>query len=362
MIRLNLEIADTGRHDALQLRALSAMFLVLADGGKADQVREQLAQKTPERAVGASPALAAPYAGAKLDPADNPATGMPSPAEAFAGHGSPELDVDAAKLEALAGPGAAGATAQDLDLPPPAAAFGGAGNVPAVPAPSNGPPALPAVTPQTVPPGSPASNPASPPVPGNVPPPAAAPALAGSINSAPGVELDSEGIPWDASIHASTKAKIANGTWKVKRGTGETFLLERKALLKAAVAAGGNVAPAGAPATPQGNVSAPPAGGAGAPVPPPPSNPGNAPAATPTPQASQQTTPAAAGSNGAVTMAQVLPRVTSAITAGLLTPDSAAAIVRELSDGKIDNVAMLAVAPQLLAPFAARLDLLGIPA
>jgi hypothetical protein len=231
---------------------------------------------------------------------------------------------------------------QDIDLPPPAAAFGGAGNVPPVPAPVAGNPAI--STPQT----------------GSLPPaPSSAPSAAGAPA---GVELDAEGIPWDASIHASTKAKIANGTWKVKRGTGEAYLIERKALLRRP-SAGGNAAPAGVPATPPANALVPPPAGAGAPVsPPPPSNPGNVPAgAIPTPQASPQTTPAAAGSSGAVTMAQVLPRVTAAISAGLLTPDSAAAIVRELSGGKIDNVAMLAVAPQLLAPFAARLDVLGIP-
>ena len=34
----------------------------------------------------------------------------------------------------------------------------------------------------------------------------------------PGVELDERGIPWDSRIHARTKTKIANGTWKRKRG------------------------------------------------------------------------------------------------------------------------------------------------
>lgn len=328
MIRLNLEIADTGRHDAVQLRALSAMFLVLADGGKADQVRAALEEKTTaarsERTVGASPALAAPYgaqvigAAAQLDPADNPEAGIPTPSEAFAG--SPELDAD---------------------LPPPAAAFaGGAGNVPV---PVAGNPAISAPKTESLPP-----------VPSSVPSAAGAPA------NVAGVELDVEGIPWDASIHASTKAKLASGAWKVKRGTPELYLKERKELLRQAVAAGGN---AGAPATPPASAAVPPPAGAGAPpVPPAPSSAGNVPAPIPTPQASAQTTPGMAGSSGVVTMAQVLPRVTAAISAGLLTPDSAAAIVRELSDGKIDNVAMLAVAPQLLAPFAARLDLLGIPA
>ena len=343
MIRLNLEIHEPTRADSPKLRALAALFLSLADGTTAEQTRAALDNKTPERPerqvvlggrqVGKTAMMEA------LSAADNPAAGMPTPAEAFRQE-SPETATLPDPAVVFAGNAAT--------LPDPAAVF--AGNAAAVPPPPSGPQLSSAATPQTVAPGSPALSPVSHPVPGNVPPPEAAPAPAATISNALAVELDSEGIPWDASIHASTKVKIANGTWKVKRGTGEAYLKERKALLKAAVSAGGN---AGAPATPPANASVPPLAGAGVL--------GNAPAAIPTPQASQQTTPAAAGSNGAVTMARVLPRVTSAISAGLLTPDSAAAIVRELSDGKIDNVAMLAVAPALLAPFAARLDLLGIP-
>lgn len=36
--------------------------------------------------------------------------------------------------------------------------------------------------------------------------------------TAGGVELDSRGLPWDARIHAGTKTKIADGSWKMKRG------------------------------------------------------------------------------------------------------------------------------------------------
>jgi hypothetical protein len=31
------------------------------------------------------------------------------------------------------------------------------------------------------------------------------------------IELDSDGLPWDARIHASTKTKIVSGQWKAKR-------------------------------------------------------------------------------------------------------------------------------------------------
>lgn len=343
MIKMHIDLDQAGPQDAHQLRALSALFLALA-------TREGATVEASSGGKG----KAEPFTGAKIPaltiaPADSPAAGMPSPSEAFgagngvAGSGSASL---ATVASTSAASNAAGQTGVDAALPDPAAAFGGAGNVPAAPAPSNGPPPLPAVTPPITPPGSIAA-PSGSSLPGTpAPAPAAAPGGAGSTGA---VELDAEGLPWDAAIHASTRAKLANGNWKVKRGTGETFLLERKALLRAALSAG--TTPTIAP----GAAAIIPPAPAGAPL-------GNVPAPIPTPQASEQITHGTAASNGVVTMAQVLPRVTSAITAGLLTADSAAAIVAELSEGKINNVAMLAVAPHLLAPFAARLDLLGIPA
>lgn len=34
----------------------------------------------------------------------------------------------------------------------------------------------------------------------------------------PGIELDSAGLPWDSRIHSSNKTKLANGTWRPKKG------------------------------------------------------------------------------------------------------------------------------------------------
>lgn len=36
--------------------------------------------------------------------------------------------------------------------------------------------------------------------------------------------IDSTGIPWDARIHASTRAKIANGEWRLRRGIDDATL------------------------------------------------------------------------------------------------------------------------------------------
>lgn len=47
-------------------------------------------------------------------------------------------------------------------------------------------------------------------------------ATAQTANSAPSAEpefgLDSAGMPWDERIHASSRATVADGTWKLKRG------------------------------------------------------------------------------------------------------------------------------------------------
>lgn len=35
---------------------------------------------------------------------------------------------------------------------------------------------------------------------------------------APGIDVDKAGLPWDGRIHASTRAKNADGTWRMRRG------------------------------------------------------------------------------------------------------------------------------------------------
>lgn len=38
------------------------------------------------------------------------------------------------------------------------------------------------------------------------------------VTPEPDIEVDSAGKPWDERIHSSSKAKVKNGTWKLKRG------------------------------------------------------------------------------------------------------------------------------------------------
>ena len=65
---------------------------------------------------------------------------------------------------------------------------------------------------------------------------AGAPAVGAGILAEQAEDLDSAGQPWDAELHSSSRAKIADGTWKKKRGVAKT---------EATIEAGGaNVPPA----------------------------------------------------------------------------------------------------------------------
>jgi hypothetical protein len=68
---------------------------------------------------------------------------------------------------------------------------------------------------------------------------------------ASGTELDAEGIPWDKRIHASSKGKVAKGTWRTKRGLDVAVLAQVKAeLLQNIHLAANPVAIPAAPITP----------------------------------------------------------------------------------------------------------------
>ena len=43
------------------------------------------------------------------------------------------------------------------------------------------------------------------------------PDLTQADHQAPGIEVDSAGMPWDHRIHASSRAKVADGTWRQRR-------------------------------------------------------------------------------------------------------------------------------------------------
>lgn len=69
-------------------------------------------------------------------------------------------------------------------------------------------------------------------------PPVAMPVSAGTIaapptvNPAPAVEVDANGLPWDARIHAESKNKVVDGTWRKKRQLDPVLLATVEAELK----------------------------------------------------------------------------------------------------------------------------------
>jgi len=138
----------------------------------------------------------------------------------------------------------AGGAAAPAPLPPAAPSIAGAVTQ------HNAPGAAPGSS--TLPPAAPAA-PAPMPAPGAT----AISAPAAPTSHASDVELDSKGLPWDERIHASTKTKVADGTWKAKRGINDPALVARvEAELRARIAApamdaaavfGGAVAPAPLP-------------------------------------------------------------------------------------------------------------------
>lgn len=99
------------------------------------------------------------------------------------------------------------------ELPPAAAVFGAGG---AIPLPPSVVPAIPAASTTDAPVAPTAPAAASP------------------------VELDKNGLPWDARIHASTKAKNADNSWRTRRNLDKATLDSVTAELKA----GASVAPA----------------------------------------------------------------------------------------------------------------------
>lgn len=70
----------------------------------------------------------------------------------------------------------------------------------------------------------------------NVPPPPVAPPVIPVATVAPSaaipVELDKDGFPWDDRIHSSSREKIKDGTWKIKRGTPQPLVDNVRAQLR----------------------------------------------------------------------------------------------------------------------------------
>lgn len=195
----------------------------------------------------------------------------------------------------------------------PAAVFGGA----AVPAP------LAASIPQTV-----AAATVAPPAPATTAPITTTLGPASLGAGAASVELDKNGLPWDERIHAGTKTKLKSGEWKAKKQVDPALVAQVEAELRARVAA--SPAPVAAvpavpaaPVAPAASVVDPAAvfGGAAPGVPPAPAIPTAPPVAPLAPAA----TVAPSVSADPATFEQLMPRITAAVTAGIMPPTAVGA-------------------------------------
>ncbi len=71
-----------------------------------------------------------------------------------------------------------------------------------------------------------------------LPPGAVEPTAAPITTSpAPAGSLDKNGLPWDGRIHASSKAKVADGSWRTKRGVDPALVTQVETELRTALSA-----------------------------------------------------------------------------------------------------------------------------
>ena len=189
--------------------------------------------------------------------------------------------------------------------------------------------------------------------------PAAAIAAPQTGSPVGGVDLDKTGLPWDGRIHAESKAKIADGTWRKKRGVDPALVVTVEAELRQVMGAApaAPLAPvAPIPAPQAATVTMPTAGVASSAVavPAPPTAP-VAPVAPPPPAPLVQA-PAPVGSVPQDARAQfvgLVGRASAAIQAGKVTQ---AEITQCCAAAGVPALPLLANRLDLVAQVAAQVD------
>jgi hypothetical protein len=190
------------------------------------------------------------------------------------------------------------------------------------------------------------------------------------VTPPPGVDVDKDGLPWDARIHAESKAKNADGSWRAKRKVDPAVVTAVTAELRAVMAAPVPAAPVAAPPPPVAGdaVQAEAAAAFGSPAPLPPTA-----AVVPPPPPAVPPAPAAASAPpvsppvaGAETVAEtpapppsadppfvvMMRGVTARQQAGTLSADAVAAALANLG---LPSIASLASRPDLIQSFEALL-------
>lgn len=167
-----------------------------------------------------------------------------------------------------------------------------------------------------------------------------------------GAELDSAGLPWDARIHAESKNKIADGTWRRKRILDAALLAHVEAELRQVMGAL-VVLP---PAIPNATITNLPHNATIVPPPPPATETNVMPpipaslVRAPTPPAPP---PATAASPTAVTYVALIGKVSAAMNAKKITPADTIAICQKHG---LPGLPMLSNRPDLLPQVAAEIE------
>lgn len=191
-------------------------------------------------------------------------------------------------------------------------------------------------------------------------PPGAVPLGMAASGAPANVDVDKNGMPWDVRIHAGTKTKNADGTWRYKRGVQPASIKIVEDELRAVmalpnVASGASGATASTPAAPNAATIAPP-------PPPPPASAAASPALpaptgpAPSPVAAQGIAGPASPSNvpGAInTYVELAGAMTGALVAKKLTQEECGAILFEFG---VSSLPLVAARPDLIPAIGTRLQ------
>lgn len=190
------------------------------------------------------------------------------------------------------------------------------------------------------------------------------PAANNGAATAGAVALDSNGLPFDHRIHASNKdggVKVADGSWRKKRGVDPALVEQVEAELRQAMAARGNGAPwpFSPPQQASGTPTLPAASGVAAVPAPPSANPAAAPSVSapplPAPPAPASLTAAPAATAGAPTnFVELIGKVVPLVNAGKLTNEEVSAVCAAM--GLVGGLPMLANRADLVPGINAQLD------
>lgn len=161
---------------------------------------------------------------------------------------------------------------------------------------------------------------------------------------APAVELDARGLPWDARIHSSSRAKLKNLEWKLVRGVDPALVATVEAELRAVMAPAPSATAATNPDAENLDTAAIFGGGA-APVAP------VAPVAPAAPAA-----PVAPAAPAAYSAEDVFPRVTKYFATGAVTKPEVDKLLAELG---IAALPLIMARTDVIPTFIERLDALA---